>query len=50
MVDINALRQKYEEINKKPGGSGDFLDKFLMMDEGTTNVRILPWKNEDDGF
>jgi len=50
MVDINALRQKYEEINKKPGGSGDFLDKFLMMDEGSTNVRILPWKNDEDGF
>ena len=40
------LRKKYNQINKTPeSGGADFLKKFLMMEEGTTQVRVLPDKN-----
>jgi|TARA_Y100000034_G_scaffold125307_1_gene174646 hypothetical protein len=50
MVNLNELRKKYEQINKTGMGNADFLEKFLMMDEGTTNVRILPWKDDEKNF
>jgi len=49
MVNINDLRDKYNQINN-PQSNADFLDKFLMMDEGTTSVRILPWKDGNKDF
>ena len=52
MVNIEQLRKKYEEINRTPGSSdnSEFLNKFFMMDEGTSVVRVLPWKNEEQDF
>jgi hypothetical protein len=51
MVNIEELRKKYNQINKQPAAdTQDFLKKFLMMEEGTTQVRILPGKTEDDNF
>ena len=51
MVNIEELRKKYNQINKQPAAdTQDFLKKFLMMEEGTTQVRILPAKNPDDNF
>ena len=51
MVNIEELRKKYNQINKQPAADPqDFLKKFLMMEEGTTQVRILPAKNPDDNF
>ena len=51
MVNIEELRKKYNQINKQPAGdTADFLKKFLMMEEGTTQVRVLPAKNPDDNF
>jgi|TARA_Y100000004_G_scaffold105140_1_gene118008 hypothetical protein len=51
MVNIEELRKKYNQINKTPeSGGADFLKKFLMMEEGTTQVRVLPDKNPDNNF
>jgi len=50
MVNINELRKKYNEINKSGGNNEEFLKKFLIMEEGTTVVRILPWRDEDSEF
>ena len=52
MVNIEELRKKYNQINKAPGSgdSADFLKKFLMMEEGTTQVRVLPAKDPDENF
>jgi hypothetical protein len=51
MVNLNELRKKYEQINN-PGGGGntDFLSKFFMMEEGTSVVRVLPWKDDSQEF
>lgn len=50
-MNIEELRKKYNQINKTGGGdNSDFLKKFLMMDEGTTVVRILPSKDPDENF
>ena len=52
MVNIEQLRKKYEEINNPGGGSStaDFLEKFFMMEEGTSVVRVLPWRDSDKEF
>jgi len=51
MVNIEELRKKYNQINKQPAqDTQDFLKKFLMMEEGTTQVRVLPAKDPDDNF
>jgi len=52
MVNIDELRQKYNQINgsSKPGNDPEFLKKFFMMEEGTSQVRILPSKDEDIQF
>ncbi len=51
MVNIEQLRQKYNEINKVGSGENpDFLNKFLRVDEGATLVRIMPSKNEELDF
>lgn len=51
MVNIDELRKKYNQINRVgTGENSDFLKKFLMMDEGTTTVRILPSKDEGEEF
>lgn len=52
MVNLDELRKKYEEVTKQNtgGGNSDFLSKFLITKEGTSLVRILPSKNEDEQF
>jgi len=51
MVNIEELRNKYNQINKVPSkDNADFLKKFLMMEEGETIVRILPWKDDTQEF
>ena len=51
MVNINELRNKYNQINRVPSkDTENFLKKFLMMEEGETVVRILPWKDEENEF
>ena len=50
MVNLEELRKKYEQINNPGGGNTDFLSKFFMMDEGTSVVRVLPWKDADSEF
>ena len=51
MVNIDELRKKYNQINKVPSkDSQEFLKKFLMMEEGSTLVRVLPWKEDDKEF
>jgi hypothetical protein len=53
MVNIDELRKKYQEINN-PGGANkdnkEFLEKFFMMEEGTSLVRILPGKNDQEFY
>ena len=51
MVNLDELRKKYEEVTQQnSGGNKDFLSKFLITKEGTSIVRILPAKEEDDNF
>lgn len=51
MVNIDELRKKYNQINRVgTGENSDFLKKFLMMEEGTTTVRILPSKDGEQDF
>jgi len=47
-MDINRLRERYEQMKEKEGGSGnnDFLQKFMQLQDGQNLVRILPWKDE----
>lgn len=50
-IDLEQLRKKYEELNKtgkKDGEQGD--SNFITLDEGTTQVRILPSKDETKPF
>jgi hypothetical protein len=49
MVNIEDLRKKYEQINKKPG-EGSFFDKFYKFEDGPQMVRILPWKDDELPF
>jgi len=51
-IDLEALRKKHEELNKKSGGGGsnDFIKNFYQVKDGSNNVRILPWKSEDKQF
>ena len=51
MVNLDELKKKYEEITSRTGQKNqEFLSKFLITKEGTTVVRILPPKDEDDNF
>ena len=51
MVNLDELRKKYEEVTQRnSGGNKDFLSKFLITKEGTSIVRLLPAKNEDENF
>jgi len=51
MVNIENLKNKYNQINKVASkDNADFLKKFLMMEEGETIVRVLPWKDETQEF
>lgn len=53
MVNIDELRKKYQEINNPGGAKKDnkeFLEKFFMMEEGTSLVRILPGKNDQEFY
>ena len=52
MVNIDKLREKYEQIQnaQSGGGNNDFLKKFFMMEEGTSQVRVLPSGNPDNDF
>lgn len=52
MVNIEELRQKYNQINNRGQGATDpeFLKKFFMMEEGTSQVRVLPSKDEEIQF
>ena len=44
-VDLGALRAKLEELKTgQKQMDGDYLDKFLNVQDGETNVRILPGK------
>lgn len=50
-VDLEALRKKHlENKNKNTGGSGEFGDSFLQLEEGTTLIRILPSKDDEVEF
>ena len=53
MVNIEQLRKKYQEINN-PGGArsdnAEFLNKFFMMEEGTSVVRVLPGKEDQEFY
>jgi hypothetical protein len=51
-IDLEALRKKHEELNKKSGGGGnnDFIKNFYQVKDGSNNIRILPWKSEDKEF
>ena len=52
MVNINELRKKYEQIQnaQQGGGNAEFLKKFFMMEEGTSVVRILPGKEDQEFY
>ncbi len=52
MVNIDELKKKYEQIQnaQTPGGNSDFLKKFFMMEEGTSVVRVLPGKDEEEFY
>lgn len=50
-IDLEALRKKHEELNKKSGGgNNDFIKNFYQVKEGSNNIRVLPWKSEDQQF
>jgi hypothetical protein len=48
MVNIEDLRKKYEQINRKPGEG--FSDKFYKFEDGPQMVRVLPWKDDELPF
>ena len=51
MVNIDELRKKYNQLNRVPSeANSEFLKKFLMMEEGITAVRVLPWKDDSAEF
>tara|TARA_R110000751_G_C13644333_1_gene467297 strand:+ start:55 stop:804 length:750 start_codon:yes stop_codon:yes gene_type:complete len=51
MVNLDQLREKYEQIQKAQSGGGndDFLKKFFMMEEGTSVIRVLPSTENGEG-
>ena len=52
MVNLDELRKKYDKIQaaQSGGSNNDFLKKFFMMEEGTSQVRVLPSDNPDNDF
>lgn len=51
MVDFSKLQSKYEKLTAEKGqGNSDFLEKFLQLKDGTTIVRILPWRDDEQDF
>lgn len=46
-VDLTALKAKLEELKTGRKFSGEGLDKFLRIEDGTTVVRILPGKDDE---
>jgi len=49
-IDLEAIRQKHQEISSTNTGAGSFIDTFLQLREGTNVVRILPGKDDDTQF
>lgn len=51
-IDLDALRAKHEQLNKPndSGGGGDFINKFYKIPEGSSSVRIMPWKDDEKEF
>lgn len=49
-IDLDALRKKYEQMNKKKGSNEDFLANFYQIKEGTNLIRILPWRDDSKAF
>lgn len=50
-IDLNALREQHEKLNKTKktnGNSDDFLKKFYAIKDGKNSVRILPSTDEDN--
>jgi len=50
MVNLDKLKEKYQSLTTGKGNNDEFLKNFFMMEDGTSLVRILPWKNEDQDF
>lgn len=52
-IDLDALRQKHEQINAPAGEkkeNNDFLKQFYQIPWGTNSIRFLPWKDESQQF
>lgn len=47
-INLKALRAKHEELEKKNSQGGDFVNNFLTLENGTTLIRILPPKEDDE--
>ena len=51
VINLDELRKKYEEVTQQTSGAkNDFLSKFLITKEGTSLVRILPAKEDEENF
>jgi len=51
MINLDKIREKFEKLNKKSGFNSE---SFLILKEGTTVIRILPYRSPerstDDNF
>ena len=46
-VDLAALRAKLEELKTGQKTDAEYLEKYVVLQEGETVVRILPGKGDD---
>ena len=50
-IDLDKIREMHEKLSSPgTGGSSDFTNNFVQLQEGTTVLRILPPKEEDQDF
>ena len=52
-IDLDALRRKHEQLSNNSASNNsnaDFLNNFYQIPEGSSAVRILPWKDEENEF
>lgn len=51
MVDLQKIREKYEQLNKGNNNSSNGDTPFLIVkNEGEYPIRVLPWEKTDDEF
>lgn len=52
-IDLDALRRKHEQLNNSGSSNNahdDFIKKFYQIPDGSSAVRILPWRDDSKEF